>query len=329
MTCRYVDFTYQPTPSSASSVTLLTGSGRRSYTNRFGSSFTTRFTLVPPTAANDNVVILSTVYPLTAKGLLLNLSTPVEMPGASPTTLEAYIPVYASSQGFVVEGGGTGVDGAGSAYLSPLTGFTNVSIPTSNINHLAVDYDNCQAPITFVNGRVIPTQPSLYNGAKNLLWSASISDGTTYSVSLQLNVTTVSAFATTQDMLGNPYQILTNITGSRVYTYLPTGQTVTSVVTSSVPMTGRFYPYTFLSVSPGVYTTDTVPHLDGDGWQLQLKPSVPLNGLAPGSGTQYSSQVVKVLMGIHTAAILETNSQSVPLIQNQTQTYTMLRTVSE
>ena len=317
----YFDFTYQPTPSSASSVTILTGSGRRTYTNRFGYSFSTPFTLLPPSSTNDNLLLLSSSTPLTSSGLLLNLSSPVELPGTSPTTLHSLIPVFASPAGFIVEGGGAGVDATGSAYLSPLPSFTNVTISASNRNSLAVLYPTCQAPIGFLNGQVQPTQPNMQNGAKAFQWSAFMSDGSTFSVALSLNVTATSPFGSTQDMLGNPYQTLVNISGTRVYTHLTTGNTLTSVVSTSGNFTGRFYPYTFIAVSPGVYTADTVPHLDGDGWELMLQPPVPLNGLAPKDGTQFDRQTVKVLMGVKEGVLYETHSQTVPVLSLQQQTY--------
>ena len=46
----------------------------------------------------------------------------------------------------------TRIDSLGSAFLSSVPGFLNVTIGASNINSLAAKYSTCQAPITFTNG---------------------------------------------------------------------------------------------------------------------------------------------------------------------------------
>ena len=90
------------------------------------------------------------------------------------------------------------------------------------MNALAANYTACQARITFTNGLRSPVQPSASNGGTHPRFSYFISDGTSYSISTNLTLTTTSAFATTTDQLGNPYQAVINITGSRTYTYVPT-----------------------------------------------------------------------------------------------------------
>ena len=116
------------------------------------------------------------------------------------------------------------VDRLGTAFVSSVPGFTNVPIGASNLNSLAANYDQCQAPITFTNGLRPPTQPSASNGALRIQYSYSISDGVNYTVQGNLTISTASAFATLKDQLGNPYQQVVNVTGIRTYTYLATGQ---------------------------------------------------------------------------------------------------------
>ena len=278
-----LNFSYLPPSSSSadnSSVVLVSGSGTRTYTNRYGAASTTALTLTPATSSADNLLLLSSPLPLDSLGLLLNLSGPTPFPGGSPTHPLTTFHLYAAADR-LVEGGGAGIDARSSAYVSGVPGFNNVSMPSTSINALVADPVHCLAPITFVNGRRTPVQPSVFNGATQFQYAFSLSDGVNYSVSTQLNVTCSSAFATTKDALGNAYQIVVNVTGTRVYTHLPTLATLTSTVTLTPNTPARWYPYTLLEAAPGVYNGDLVPHLDGDGWELALQPPVPADGLAP------------------------------------------------
>ena len=155
----------------------------------------------------------------------------------------------------MVESGEYRVDPLGQVFLSSVPGFANVTIGAANVNSLAVQYSTCQAPISFSNGLRPPTQPSSSNGAVRFLYSYYISDGQFYSVSANLTITTSSQFATSVDALGNPYQSVVNVTGTRLYTYLPTNATLRSSVTGlqrSSTASQRFYPYSLLASAPGV-----------------------------------------------------------------------------
>ena len=328
-----LSFTYNPAPvtlSAGQAVALLSGSGSRTFTNRFGSSFTSSLTLAA--AGQPSMLYLNSEVPFDTTGLTWTLRSPIQLPGNGPSTLYSQLSVYNSS-GQVVEGGSSIVDGLGQSYLSSVPGFANVTIGASNINSLAVNYSACQAPITFTNGLRVPTQPSASNGAVHFSYAYHISDGNTYSVAANLSITVTSAFASTQDSLGNPYQTIVNITGSRLYTYIPTGASLTSAVTgvvsstvSSAPVPSlRFYPYTLLSSAAGVYSINTAPFVDGDGIAFSLSPSIPANGNAPGSGTQYSSTTLRIVANSLTTAVLtEAAYAATPNITLQSQTYTLL-----
>ena len=216
----------------------------------------------------------------------------------------------------------------GEAFLSSVPGFVNVSIAASNINSLAVIYPTCQAPITFTNGLRQPTQPSASNGATLFMYSYYISDGVTYSVQTNLSITTTSAFATAHDQLGNPYQLIVNITGIRTYTYLPTNSVLVSHVampTSPINSTQLFYPYALLSSAPGVYSTNTAPYLDAAGLSFAVTPAAPINGVALGSGTQYSSITVHFVTYNNT--VTQLNEAAVvnrPVLALQQQNYVFM-----
>ena len=162
------------------------------------------------------------------------------------------------------------------AWVSGIPGFVNRTIGASNINSLAVSYTACQAPITFTNSLRAPTQPSVSNGALRISYSYYLTDGSSYWVSANLTITTSSAFATTQDQLGNPYQTVVNITGTRTYFHIPTGQSLVAQLTGISLVRGttqRFYPYSLLASSPSLYNTNTTPYLDSS---VSASPSCPV-----------------------------------------------------
>ena len=220
------------------------------------------------------------------------------------------------------------IDGLGSAFLSNVPGFTNVTIGASNINALAPVYGTCQAPITFTNGLRAPTQPSVSNGALHFLYSYFISDGVTYSVQANLSVNTASQFANNKDQLANPYQVITGVTGTRLYTYIPSGQTVFSTITGLSTAANsladqRFYPYSLLGAAPGVYTSNTAPLFDAEGMSFSVTPSIPVNGVAPNLGTQLTATTL-FMSAVQSSAVLnEAAYINLPLVNLQQQTYTL------
>ena len=305
-----VQFSYYPTvlnTPAGSAVSIIAGSGTRTFTNRFGATVTTPFTVAPPgTNSSDNLLYRGSSSPVDGNGLTWILSAPVQLPGHGGSTLFTQLNVYNAS-GVIVENGASRLDGVGQAFLSNVPGFSNITIPASNVNSLAANYAACQAPISFTNGLRAPTQPSASNGAVRFSYSYYITDGATYSVSCNLTVTTSSAFATQKDQLGNPYQTVLNVTGTRTYAFLSTGASLTSSVTG-LTRSGRFYPYSLLASAPGVYSMNTVPFLDYDGLTFTVSSSVPANGVAPGSGTQYSALDVGVYFSTPSSAVTLTES---------------------
>ena len=213
------------TTSAGVAVQVLNGTGTRTYNNRFGDSFSTRITLSAAGSTSDQLLYVGSSVPVDAQGLSYVLASPVQLPGLGPTQLLSELSVYGVVGG-IAESGATRTDQFGQSYSSSIPGFTSVSIGASNLNSLAVQPATCQAPISFTNGLRPPTQPSVSNGATNPTFSYTISDGLTYSIQANLSLTAQSAFASTKDMLGNPYQSVINIQGTRTYTYLPTGATL-------------------------------------------------------------------------------------------------------
>ena len=324
-----ISFMYNPsaitTTSGSSAVQLLSGTGQRTYTNRFGNSFSTPLTLATAgTMSSSNLLYLNGL-PLDVNGLTLNLSSPVQLPGVGPLSLFSTVRLFNAS-GAVVEGGSNLIDVAGSAFLSNVAGFTNLTIGASNRNSLAVSYSTCQAPLTFTNGLTVVIQPGASSSSAGFSYSYTVSDGLTYSVQANLTLSSVSVFATVRDQLGNPYQPIFNITGTRTYTYLPTMATVTSVVSAvsnatAISGSQRWYPYSFLAAAPGIYSFNTVPFLDADGLTYSVSPSTPSNGAAPGAGTQLS-QVTVAVKAVQTGALLfESASLSPPVEALQRQQY--------
>ena len=151
-----------------------------------------------------------------------------------------------------------------------------------------------------------------------------------------LSVTATSAFGTLYDQLGNPYQQLVNVTGTRLYTYLPTNATLLSTVTGLSGQfyspRNRFYPYALLSAAPGIYTVNTAPFLDALGLVLDVSPNVPLVGAAPGSGATFSRvevsmanfQTESVLMEVNLLPDFVAETVPTPSLAYQQQTFTLL-----
>ena len=324
-----VQFSYSPTvirSSAGTGVTILAGSGTRTFTNRFGASVATSLTIAPSgTNSSDNILYLGSSSPFDQNGLTWILSSPVQQPGHGPSALYTQLNVYNASSGVIVEDGASRFDAVGQAFLSTVPGFNNISIPASNVNSLAVNYATCQAPISFTNGLRAPTQPSAGNGGMKLSFSYYISDGATYAVTCNLTVTTSSAFATQKDQLGNPFQTVLNVTGTRTYASLGTGISLTSTVTG-LTRSGRFYPYSLLAAAPGVYSVNSAPLLDYDGLAFNVAPSVPGNGATPGSGPQYTVVEVSMYSSAPLSAVLLTESHytQLPNAMLQQQQYAIL-----
>ena len=324
-----VQVVYNPifiTTAQGTAVTIMNGTGSRTYTNRFGNSFTTSLALAAA-ASNpaNNLLYVGDSVPVDAHGISWNLSSAVQLPGGNPFLPSSLVTVVNSS-GAVVENGSSRVDASGMSILASIPGFKNTNIGASNLNALAVNYTACQAPITFTNGLLPPTQPSTSNGGTQPRFSYFISDGMTYSVSTNLTLTTSSAFATTTDQLGNPYQTVMNITGIRTYTYLQTRATITSLVTGLYPSSTpqRFYPYALLSSSPGIYTTSSTPFFDSTGVQFSLSNTVPLNGAAPGVGIGSTVVSLRVLSTQLNALLVEGGYVNSPVASLQQQIYAIV-----
>ena len=87
-----------------SAVNVLSGTGTRIFTNRFGATISTPFTIaVAGSMSSNNLLYLGSAYPLDGSGLTLNFSSPIQLPGLGPTELYSLINVHNFS-GLIVEG---------------------------------------------------------------------------------------------------------------------------------------------------------------------------------------------------------------------------------
>ena len=142
-------FTQSQIPANPLSPTVLivNASGTRTYTNRFGVSFTTSVILAPPNIIASNVLYLNSTSPFDSNGLLLIPAVPLQLPGDGPIEIpypwgEGLIRVYNASgvwqEGVPFNGAfASRVDGQGQAWLSSIPGAVNVTIGPSNLNALA------------------------------------------------------------------------------------------------------------------------------------------------------------------------------------------------
>ena len=312
-TATSLQLTYSPTPVTTAfgnAVTVLSAVGTRTYTNRFGESFSTALSLAPlQVLAASNLLYINNTQPVDANGLTWQLATPVQLPGVGPNPLVSQINVH-NVDGIIVEGASTRVDGASQSFQSNIPGFINVTVGASNANALAASYVTCTAPITFTNFLRPVIEPNVNNGFYNFSYSYFVSDGLTYAVTGNLTVSTSSPFATTKDMLGSQYQTVINVVGTRFYRHLPSGQTLTSTVSGlslaeNANADQRWYPYALLSAAPGVYQPFTAPYVDNDGLEFNVNPPVPVNGVAPGVGALYTATSVFMSTPEPNAALAE------------------------
>ena len=327
-----MSFTYSPIPITTSfgtAVSMISGSGTRIFTNRFGTTFPTSVTLTG-SSPTTNLWYINSSMPVDANGLTLTLGQPIQLPGLGPSPLFTQLTLYTSG-GVFQESNSSQIDPFGTAFRSSVPGFLNQSMGASNVNSLAVSAASCSGPLTFTNGLRTPTQPSVSNGAALFNYSYTLSDGATYSVTASLTFTAVSAFAVSKDLLGSPYQILTSVTGVRTYTYLPTGDVLTSTVTglntsllntTLVLPSQHFYPYSLLASSPGTYSLNDVPFWDGNGVAFSVLPAVPALGLPLGQGLLSAVQLYIAFSPNMTSPVLtEAGYISIPLLSLQQQTY--------
>ena len=285
--------TYQ-LPLSSSAAIFTAGSGTRTYTNRFGD------TVVTPVTLGTNGPMPTGVYinqsePLLPLGLYFTLASPVQQPGNNPQAAVSQLTLLAQPVA-IYELGSYLLDPLGQAAVSTIPGFRNTSIGASNLNALAADYNQCTAPIAFTNGLRSPTEAVAANSAGQYRFNYTISDGLTYRVSASLLISCSTNFATTLDQLGNPYQIVVNITGTRVYTNLSSGAISSAQVVglANTSYAQRFYPYSLLAAQPGVYTVNSAPFLDANGLSFMAGISVVTVQVAkPSVGTTSAVQLME------------------------------------
>ena len=304
-----VQFYYDNTiinTSNGPAVTILYGTGIRVFTSKFGYTINTPFLISPPSSTGqsaDNLLYLDDpkytsgpepvnyYFPLDEAGITWQFLTPIQLPGAGPLNTVSLLTLFNSTfQAIIAEGTEERIDLTGSAFASNVPGFTNTSIPASDINNVAVKVSQCQAVINEFNGIVSYVRPVPYQNVGPLYnYSYYITDGTTYSVAVNLLITA----STLTNLLTTPAQIIYNATGLRTYVYLPTGETLVSSVSGlSTALPGpsqHWYPLALKDSNPGSYTMDTAPFLDSQGMEYTVSPQVPVNGLPPGSGTLYAA----------------------------------------
>ena len=315
---------------------IVDGGAQYAYTNKSGVT-----TLSSSQELEEGPLYINSAIPVDSSGLIFlvapNTRFPFrsfQLPGVGPVQSFGYITLTNATAGqssaYVQLGAAFTLDTYSQAWVANgIPGFVNHPIPVSSINALSVDYDACQATINANNGVVTPVTPSPSNTASKFNYSYTISDGATYTVSTNLVVTTTSTPLLFLDQLGNTYQNITTVSGKRVYTYLPTGTSIISTVSGLSAASGtpsqRFYPFAYLQSSHGIYTTSTAPYLDGDGLGFTISPAAPINGYAPGTGSQNSAITVHVAATttVSEAILTELTYNTAPLFNKQQQTYTL------
>ena len=335
----YLDFVYdQPAQKSTYGTyyDIIEGDATYTYTNKSGH---VTVSSTQPVYANSRIYIDTAVPVDSNDGLSLFVANnnhfsgfgpSLQLPGVGPLQSFGSITLNAANLGspFIQLGPAFQLDPASQAWVATgLPGFVNrVIAPSANHNSQNVNYSLCTAAISRTNGKVTPVTPTAANTATLFHYSYFISDNATYSVNTSLAVSASSTLFV--DELGNTYQNITAVSGTRIYTYLPTGATVTSSVTGLSASAGtpsqRWYPFAYLQLRSH-YTTNNAPYLDADGLGYGISPAAPINGDPPGNGTQYSDVTVQVapttLLAYPVLTELEYNTA--PVLNKQRQTYTL------
>lgn len=295
-----LNFFYDDTPAGASgtAVTLINGTGTRTFTNKYGASQATGVTLLGNGVDFNDLLLFTDGSVVDGNGLSWSLGSATQFPGHGPRDLRTQVNVYTDSLGNIVEQDAFIVDVNGEAFYSTAqtsTGliFTNITIDPSlpNGGRGIVDPDACSAAITNTNG--LQSAPASTTVPATYHYNYFITDGATYSVVANLSFTMDSSTASV-DLLGDYYQTITAIGGSRTYNYFPTSYTTTATVTgiSSTPSfpDQRFYPFAQTMVPPSnfqAYTMNNAPFIDYDGFAFALSATQYRDGA--GSGTKYGS----------------------------------------
>ena len=337
-----LQLTYDPasiTSANQPSLSLSSVSGMRTYTNRFGVAISASVQVSGGASISG---FAGSLFAIAAKFYLGDV---VQLPGVGAMTPASAVYLQIANGTFIMESGQAAfpenglypsvlVDPNSQAYLSSIPGFTNTTIASSNINALAVRYSSCVAPVTFINGLRTPVEPAASNSALLSRYGYTISDNTTYSVTTSLTLTMSSQFAVSQDSLGNPYQTVIGIVGTRNYTNLTSGVTTTQNVTGlaqsgnfnegfPIPTNNTFHPYALLGAAPGVYSIHTAPFLDGEGivYATSATSAVQVMLMAPRSrGDPQQSAVNEWVYPNY----FDLSVAPTPLLSLQQQTYALL-----
>ena len=240
----------------ANSVTLLTGSGTRTYTNKYGQSITTAITLNGPNVDKaDNLFYLNGKV-VDTDGFSYNLATPTQFPGHGPLAPMTTARISTDSTGVIVEQNSFIIDNTSISITSSVPGFTAISpvgCPFVNPNCGHFDTSACTSTIDSGNGGILPPTSTTLVRANRTSYGYSyfLGDGATYSVSasLTLAINQSLGFRTTQ--LGDYYLTVDAITGTRTYDF-PLGTVLTQSVASGVSQSAyanadqSLYPFAYV-----------------------------------------------------------------------------------
>ena len=263
-------------------------SGTRTFTNKYGSSFTT-------SVVGFSGTLTFSSQPVDTNGFSVQLASSIQYPGVDPDVISPSLSIHAdfNTQTGVFEfvnnqqnqEAGLSDPTSTAVTSSTIPGFTSILIGQGSLNEGEVNYDMCTATISINNG--LATRPSSNIGATSLVYryTYTISDGT-YLVTSEMMLTCSSA-SPQQDLLGNYYQTVVGVSGTRTYTdgsgtfisdirTLDNGDGISQ--TADTPQ--RIYPFSFSSAPPGAYpTADSAPFLDVAGLQFRVDPPAPNDDL--------------------------------------------------
>ena len=260
---------------------MVAFSGTRNFTNRFGQSYVNPIQLSGTTSrATTTQLYLNAPY-ISNQGFAFVNNATVQFYGGLIAT-EWYVSnnPYASET-VVYQGAGNSLanDYTMTLVCSTAPGFV---VAPYNASDDAPTTFNTMAPCTNPSfSRVAaPTLPAV-GAIAGFTFTYGVTDGTSYSVSV---VSTLYTDGTINyDQLGSPYYNVIQMTGSRTYTYIPTGATSTVNITSLMaPNIIASSNLAYITNNNRLYTQ--YPYLDRFGIAYTLASPVAVDGSS--SGTQ-------------------------------------------
>ena len=265
--------------------------GTRTFTNRFGQKYVNSLTLNQLGEDHDsNQLWLQSPY---ASGVSFHLNATIQTQGGLPATdmqvfLDPY-PVEGTAYGYGVGAGSNALNNdpsltvfASNAPSFAASTYSNLGLTAINGSSVGSVYGTTDITQCVASFPTIPkSAPAAGVRVYQFNYQLGAANG---NVSTVVNLTLITDGTVNVDQLGNYYFNVAAVSGTRTYTWLPTGNVTTATVTALSPICSG----PSVSNIDSVYCNDNrlfpqYPFIDRLGIAYQTSPSLPHPGAAPGT----------------------------------------------